>query len=136
MANFKDVETIYHRNSFSLFELVSRIKTDKISLTDSKSDYDSEFKSNVILTILMGFTVIPLIADEDVKGKLTFENDWLSICVDFLDDKFQLVSEFDDLNGMKFSELPNKFKNRIENYNVVMDIVPTTLTSLVKRIRN
>lgn len=135
MANFKDVERIFHKNSFSLYELHERIKKDKITLIpDNRYTFQFRYKSMVIINILMNFSPKPVIAYEDIIGKLTIHDSTIGIIIAFLNDEFELRSEFDDLNGLKFSELSPRFKNNIEDYHLSFDVIPANLTDFVNKI--
>ena len=79
-----------------------------------------------------------VMATEDPKGKLTIVSDCVIHIMSYLNDEFKLSSEYEELNGLKFSELKNQLKNRIEDANIQISVIDAVRgmvdTHLVKTV--
>jgi len=115
--------------SRTIFDIIRRIDQENYILNpDFQRDFiwKEDKQSKLIESVIMRIPLPVFYLAEDDQGKMIIVDGLqrLSTFYRFLKDESRLkLPEREELNKNKFSELPNKFKNRIEDCNLTLFII-------------
>ena len=134
------VKVDFSRNNFSIFEIKRIIDSKEIIL-----DPDFQRKSNIwklpqksklIESILMGIPIPLFYFAENKNGGLSVVDGLqrLFAIKDFMDDKYELKDLFylQKINGLKFSQLERDDQQRIERYQLQVNVMSSNTPEYIK----
>ena len=134
------VKVDFSRNNFSIFEIKRIIDSKEIIL-----DPDFQRKSNIwklpqksklIESILMGIPIPLFYFAENKNGGLSVVDGLqrLFAIKDFMDDKYELkdLSYLQKINGLKFSQLERDDQQRIERYQLQVNVMNSNTPEYIK----
>lgn len=131
-------DLLIRQESRTVFEVVRRISSGQYVMDPDfqrdfiwKKDKQSKLIESVILRIPL--PVFYLAEDEEGRVVVVDGLQRLSTFYDFLNDKLTLDSlEREELNGKRFSDLPYKLQNRIEDCNLILYTIDSRVPDRAK----
>ncbi len=122
-------DLLIRTESRTIFDIVRRIKKNNYILDpEFQRDFiwDTDKQSKLIESVIMRIPLPVFYLAEDEQGRMIVVDGLqrLTTFFRFLTDELRLkLPEREELNKKKFTELPNKFKNRIEDCNLTVFII-------------
>lgn len=142
----KKINEIYFREqNFTVFEVLRKIRKDKIILDEFKKLYvwNMEEKSKLIESLIINLPISPYFVMESNKAEYVIVDGLqrINAILEFVDNSFQLkgLDILRDLNGMKMKDISTALRTKIEDSKMLFyvlrhDIELDVLYSLFCRI--
>lgn len=134
------VKVDFNRNNFSIFEMNRIIDNNEIVLDPdfqrNSNIWNNAKKAKLIESILMGIPIPLFYFAENKNGGLSVVDGLqrLFAIKKFMDDKYPLKNLFylQNLNGLKFSQLERDDQQRIERYQLQVNVISSNTPEYIK----
>lgn len=134
------VKVDFNRNNFSIFEMNRIIDNEEIVLDPdfqrNSNIWNDVKKAKLIESILMGIPIPLFYFAENKSGGLSVVDGLqrLFAIKKFMDDKYPLknLSYLQNLNGLKFSQLERDDQQRIERYQLQVNVISSNTPEYIK----